>query len=37
VTFVSGVTCQVVPPAEAYCTDQPFKDCGEGPRLNSST
>src|SRR2546423_12486878 len=36
VTFDRAVTCQAVPVAAAYCTDQPLSDCGEAPRLNSA-
>ena len=32
----SGVTCQVEPVAEAYCTDQPARETGAADRLWSS-
>src|SRR5262249_11450447 len=34
---VSGVACQLVDAADAYCTDQPVTVTGAPPRLNSST
>ena len=33
---LSGVGSQVVPPADAYCTDQPARLMGAEVRLNSS-
>ena len=34
--MLNAVTCQVVPVADAYCTDQPFKLTATLPRLKSS-
>src|SRR3954452_6220708 len=35
-TFGRAVTCQAVPVAAAYCTDQPFTETGLPPRLKIS-
>src|SRR4051794_23885992 len=35
-TFGSAVTCQAVPVAAAYCTDQPLTETGLPPRLKIS-